>query len=163
MKLRKYNSIWYFLMVITLYFGVHQYTQRVTSQFVANWVALIGASFMFASTTPVAWRAFKNGISTNVDKFVFSYWFVWTILLGKSISIIIPKSSVYSVDQVNGPVSVIMGVGIAVAAGFGASATITGKTPLREKEVIMFVAAAAFSGVVAGIAIGLFIVNRWSA
>lgn len=49
----------------------------------------------------------------------------------------------------------------AIAAGYGASAPLTGEVPLHRKEIIIFTIAAGFSGVIAGIAIGVYLVAGW--
>ena len=124
--------------------------------------ALIGISFMSASTLPVAWRAFKNGVSTDRDKFIFSYWLIWTIVLVQRMWIILLATFDRPPFWIDSPVSGILAMCLAIAAGFGASAPLTGEIPMRKKEMIMFVVAAGFSGIIAGIAIGVFLVGGWA-
>lgn len=160
-RLSHYAAIWIAVLFLIGYGLLYNLTDYVTSKFVADWFALIGLSFMSASTTPVAWRAFKNGISTDRDKFIFSYWLIWTIVLWQRIWIILLAYFDRPVSWVQSPISGLLAVSIAIAAGYGASAPLTGEIPLRRKEIIIFAVAAGFSGVIAGIAIGVFLVSGW--
>ena len=160
-QLSHYTAILIAVSVLIGYLILYQYTEITVSKFVADWIALIGLSFMSASTVPVAWRAFKNGISTDRDKFIFSYWLIWTIVLWQRIWIILPASFDRPVSWVQSPVPGLLATSIAIAAGFGASAPLTGEVPLHRKEIIIFTIAAGFSGVIAGIAIGVYLVAGW--
>lgn len=160
-RLNHYSAILIAVLVLIGYMVLYQYTEFTTSKFIADWVALIGLSFMSFSTVHVAWRAFKNGISTDRDKFIFSFWFIWTIVLWQRIWIILLASFDRPISWVQSPVSGLMATSIAIAAGFGASAPLTGEVPLHRKEIIIFAIAAGFSGVIAGIAIGVYLVAGW--
>lgn len=160
-RLSHYAAILIALLVIISYLIIYRYTDIHLSKFIADWIALIGLSFMSFSTLPVAWRAFKNGISTDRDKFIFSYWLIWTIVLWQRIWIILLATYDRPVSWVQSPVSGLLAVSVAIAAGYGASAPLTGEIPLRRKEIIIFAVAAGFSGVIAGIAIGVFLVSGW--
>lgn len=160
-RVSHYAAIWIAIMFLIGYGLLYSLTNYTTSKFVADWFALIGLSFMSASTVPVAWRAFKNGISTDRDKFIFSYWLIWTIVLWQRIWIIILASYDRPVSWVQSPISGLLATSIAIAAGYGASAPLTGEIPLHRKEIIIFAIAAGFSGVIAGIAIGVFLISGW--
>lgn len=160
-RLTQYTAILIAVSVLIGYMIIYRYTDFITSKFIADWVALIGLSFMSFSTLPVTWRAFKNGISTDRDKFIFSYWLIWTVILWQRIWIILLASFDRPVSWVQSPVSGFLATSIAIAAGFGASAPLTGETPLHRKEIIIFTIAAGFSGVIAGIAIGVYLVSGW--
>lgn len=160
-RLSHYAAIWIAVLFLIGYGLLYNLTDYIISKFVADWFALIGLAFMSASTVPVAWRAFKNGISTDRDKFIFSYWLIWTIVLWQRIWIILLAFFDRPVSWVQSPISGLLAVSIAIAAGYGASAPLTGEIPLRRKEIIIFTVAAGFSGVIAGIAIGVFMVSGW--
>lgn len=160
-RLNHYVAILIAVSVLIGYTIMYKYTDFITSKFVADWIAMIGLSFMSFSTVPVAWRAFKNGISTDRDKFIFSYWLIWTIVLWQRIWIILLASFDRPISWVQSPVSGLMATSIAIAAGFGASAPLMGEVPLHRKEIIIFAIAAGFSGVIAGIAIGVYLVAGW--
>lgn len=161
-RISQFAAIWISVLLMVVYLIIYNYTEIYTSKFISDWLALIGISFMSASTLPVAWRAFKNGVSTDRDKFIFSYWLVWTIVLAQRVWIITLASFDRPVAWVESPVYGILTMSLAIAAGFGASAPLTGEIPLRKKEMIIFVIAAGFSGVIAGIAIGVFLVSGWT-
>jgi hypothetical protein len=59
------------------------------------------------------------------------------------------------------PISGLLAVVLFIAAGFGAAAPLSGETPPRKKDVVIFSIAAKFSGLVAGIAIGVYMVTGW--
>ena len=160
-RLSHYVAIWVAILFLIGYGFLHSLTNYGTSKFIADWLALIGLSFMSASTSPVAWRAFKNGISTDRDKFIFSYWLIWTIVLCQRIWIILLAIFDRPVAWVQSPISGMLTVAIAIAAGYGASAPLTGETPLHRKELLIFAIATGFSGVIAGITIGVFLVSGW--
>ena len=160
-RLNQYSAILIAVSVLIGYMIMYQYTDITTSKFIADWFALIGLSFISASTTPVAWRAFKNGISTDRDRAIFSYWLIWTVILWQRIWIILLAYFDRPVSWVQSPVSGLLATSIAIAAGYGASAPLTGEIPLHRKEIIIFSIAAGFSGVIAGIAIGVYLVSGW--
>ena len=160
-RLNQYSAILIAVSVLIGYMIMYQYTDITTSKFIADWIAMIGLSFMSFSTLPVAWRAFRNGISTDRDMFIFSYWLIWTIVLWQRIWIILLASFDRPVSWAQSPVSGLMATSIAIAAGFGASAPLAGEVPLHRKEIIIFAIAAGFSGVIAGIAIGVYLVAGW--
>ena len=160
-RLIQYTAVLIAVSTLIGYMIIYRYADFTTSKFIADWVAMIGLSFMSFSTLPVAWRAFKNGISTDRDMFIFSYWLIWTIVLWQRIWIILLASLDRPVSWVQSPVSGFIATGIAIAAGFGASATLSGEVPLHRKEIITFAIAAGFSGVIAGIAIGVYLVSGW--
>ena len=160
-RLTHYIAILIAVLALISYLIMYHYADITISKFIADWVALIGLSFMSASTLPVAWRAFRNGISTDRDKFIFSYWLIWTIVLCQRIWIILLALFDRPVSWVESPVSGLLATSVAIAAGFGASAPMTGEIPLHRKEIISFTIAAGFSGVIAGIAIGVYLVAGW--
>lgn len=160
-RLSHYAAIWIAILFLIGYGLLYNLTDYFTSKFVSDWFALIGLAFMSASTAPVAWRAFKDGISTDRDRFIFSYWLIWTIVLWQRIWIILLASFDRPILWVQSPISGLLAMYIAIAAGYGASAPLTGEIPLHRKEIIIFAIAAGFSGVIAGIAIGVFLVSGW--
>ena len=160
-RLNQYSAILIAFSVLISYMIMYYNTDITTSKFIADWFALIGISFISFSTVYVAWRAFKNGISTDRDKIIFSYWLIWTIVLWQHIWIILLASFDRPVSWVQSPVSGLLATSIAIAAGFGASAPMSGEVPLHRKEIIIFAIAAGFSGVIAGIAIGVYLVAGW--
>ena len=160
-------AIWLSGLIIIAYFVLYYQTDFITSKFVADWLALIGLAFMSASTTPVAYRAFMNGIRTDRDRFIFSYWLIWTLVLCQRIWIIILallKANNAAIHQTwyNSPVSGLIAIGFGLAAGFGGAAPFSCDLPIPRRELIIFTIAAGFSGIIAGIAIGVFFVAGWN-
>ena len=166
-RLSHYAAIWLSALIVFSYFVLYYQTDFITSKFVADWLALIGLAFMSASTTPVAYRAFMNGIRTDRDRFIFSYWLIWTLVLGHRIWIILlalvkaQSLELYN-DWYTSPVSGFIAIGFGLAAGFGGAAPFSGDVPVPRRELIIFTIAAGFSGIIAGIAIGVFIVAGWN-
>ena len=160
-RLSHYVAIWVAILFLIGYGFLYSLTNYGTSKFIADWLALIGLSFMSASTSPVAWRAFKNGISTDRDKIIFSYWLIWTIVLWQHIWIILLTYLDRPVSWVQSPVSGLLATSITIAAGFGALAPLSGETPLHRKDIIIFTIAAGFSSVIACIAIVVYLVAGW--
>lgn len=165
-RLSYYAAIWLSLITIIAYFVLFNYVGYYHSKFTADWLALIGLSFMSASTAPVAYRAFVNGIRTDRDRFIFSYWLIWTLVLAHRCWIILMAlvktnyPDLYSLWYY-GPVSGLIAMGFALAAGFGAAAPFSGDFPVPKREIIIFTVAAGFSGIMAGIAIGVFVIAGW--
>ena len=160
-RLSQYTAIFIAVSVLIGYLIMYRYTDFTTSKFIADWIAMIGLSFMSFSTMPVAWRAFKNGISTDRDMFIFSYWLIWTIVLWQHIWIILLTYLDRPISWVQSPVSGFLATSITIAAAFGALAPLSGETPLHRKDIIIFTIAAGFSGVIAGIAIVIYLVAGW--
>lgn len=166
-RLTSFAAVWLSGVLILAYFVLYYQTDYITSKFVADWLALIGLSFMSASTTPVAYRAFMNGIRTDRDRFIFSYWLIWTLVLCQRIWIIIlallKTNDAQMYDQwCTSPVSGLIAIGFGLAAGFGGAAPFSGDPPIPRRELVIFTIAAGFSGIIAGIAIGVFCVAGWN-
>ena len=160
-RLNQSSAILIAFSVLISYMIMYYNTDITTSKFIADWFALIGISFISFSTVYVAWRAFKNGISTDRDKIIFSYWLIWTIVLWQHIWIILLAYLDRPVSWVQSPVSGLLATSITIAAGFGALAPLSGETPLHRKDIIIFTIAAGFSSVIAGIAIVVYLVAGW--
>lgn len=160
-RLNQYSAILIAFSVLIGYMIMYYNTDITTSKFIADWFALIGISFISSSTVYVAWRAFKNGISTDRDKIIFSYWLIWTIVLWQHIWIILLTYLDRPISWVQSPVSGLLATSITIAAAFGALAPLSGETPLHRKEIIIFAIAAGFSSVIAGIAIGVYLITGW--
>ena len=166
-RLTSFAAVWLSGVLILAYFVLYYQTDYITSKFVADWLALIGLAFMSASTTPVAYRAFMNGIRTDRDRFIFSYWLIWTLVLCHQIWIIIlallKANDAQMYDQWHtSPVSGLIAIGFGLAAGFGGAAPFSGDLPIPRRELVIFTIAAGFSGIIAGIAIGVFFVAGWN-
>lgn len=161
-RIKNFAAVWVAAVTMVGYFILFEYTDFIISKFCADLLALIGLGFMSASTTPVAARAVLNGIRSDRDRFIFSYWLIWTVAFWHRVWITItglmPDADWLRYSFVSGMIGVIF----ALAAGFGGIAPITGEIALQRREVIIFTIAAGFSGVIAGIAIGVFIVSGWN-
>lgn len=161
-QIRNYAAVWVAAVFVFGFLVLYVNTDFIISKFCADLLAMIGLGFMSASTTPVAMRALANGIRSDRDRFIFSYWLIWTMALIHRIWITIlglTGNPDYLHDL---PVSGLIAVMFALAAGYGGVAPMTGEIPLQRREVIIFSIAAGFSGVIAGIAIGVFIVSGWN-
>ena len=166
-RLSTYAAIWLSGLIIIAYFVLYYQTDFVTSKFIADWLALIGLAFMSASTLPVAYRAFLNGIHTDRDRFIFSYWLIWTLVLNHRLWIILlalaKGESMALYDQwYTSPISGLIAIGFGLAAGFGGAAPFSGDLPIPRRELVIFTIAAGFSGIIAGIAIGVFFIAGWT-
>lgn len=166
-RISSYAAIWLSGLIIIAYFVLYYQTDFITSKFIADWLALIGLAFMSASTTPVAYRAFLNGIRTDRDRFIFSYWLIWTLVLAHRlwiISLALVKGQDLSMyDQwYTSPISGLIAIGFGLAAGFGGAAPFSGDLPVPRRELVIFTVAAGFSGIIAGIAIGVFFIAGWT-
>lgn len=166
-RLSTYAAIWLSGLIIIAYFVLYYQTDYITSKFIADWLALIGLAFMSAATTPVAYRAFLNGIRSDRDRFIFSYWLIWTLVLSHRIWIILlalvkeQDMSMYG-QWYTSPISGLIAIGFGLAAGFGGAAPFSGDLPIPRRELVIFTIAAGFSGIIAGIAIGVFVVAGWN-
>lgn len=167
-RLSHYAAIWISLLIVFSYIVLYYWTDYITSKFVADWLALIGLAFMSASTTPVAYRAFMNGIRSDRDRFIFSYWLIWTLVFWHRVWVIvlalIKASASEAVSEMwrTSLISGLIATGLGLAAGFGGVAPFSGDIPVPRRELIIFTIAAGFSGIIAGIAIGVFIVAGWA-
>ena len=160
-RLNQYSAILIAFSVLISYMIMYYNTDITTSRFIADWFALIGISFISSSTVYVAWRAFKNGISTDRDKIIFSYWLIWTTVLSQYIWIILLTYLDRPISWVQSPVSGLLATSITIAAAFGALAPLSGETPPHRKDIIIFTIAAGFSSVIAGSAIVIYLVAGW--
>lgn len=166
-RLSTYIAIWLSALVIIAYIILYNSSDYIISKFSADFMALIGLSFMSVSTTPVAYRAFMNGIRSDRDRFIFSYWLIWTLILLHRCWVIMlalmKNSDPLAYDfWYYSPVSGLLVIGFGLAAGFGAAAPFSGDLPVPKRELLIFIIAAGFSGIMAGIAIGVFIIAGWA-
>ena len=164
-RVMSYFSIWGAALIIAGYFALYYSTDYYVSKFTADWLALVALSFMAASTTPVAWRAFKNGIKTDRDKFIFSYWLIWTLVLLHRMWIIflgVTRDGDALSPYYYSPISGLLAITIGIAAGYGGAAPFSGELPLPKREMFIFAMAAGFAGIIAGIAIGVFLIAGWA-
>jgi hypothetical protein len=161
MTLTQFRAVWLAITMVIGYLVLFYNTNFILSKFIADWVALISLSFMSASTAPAAWTAFRNGISSDLDRFIFSYWLIWTIIFCQRVWIILLATMERPDHLVFSPISGVLAVVLFIAAGFGAAAPLSGETPPHKKDVVIFSIAAKFSGLVAGIAIGVYMVAGW--
>lgn len=161
-RLKNSAAVWVAAVTVIGYFVLFENTEFIISKFCADLLALIGLGFMSASTTPVAARAVLNGIRSDRDRFIFSYWLIWTVALIHRVWITVlgltENADWLRYSFVSGLIAVVF----ALAAGFGGVAPITGEIALQRRELIIFSIAAGFSGVIAGIAIGVFVVSGWN-
>lgn len=159
-RLNNYAAIWFAVVLIIGYVTLYSLTEFIFSKFIADFLAIIGLAFMSASTTPVAYRAFLNGIRTDRDKFIFSYWMIWTMALVHRCWITI--IGLTDIDYLRySPVSGLIAVMFALATTYGGIAPMSGEVPLQRREVIIYVLAGLFSGIIAGISMTVFIVSGW--
>lgn len=160
--LRSYAAIWMAVILTIAWVIVYMTADFITSKFIADFLALIGLGFVSASTTPVAYRAFVNGLTSPRDKYIFSTWLFYTLVLIHRIWITVngilgsPDFLKYSA------VSGLIAIGFAIASGYGGIAPLSIDGPLKKHEVIILVIAAGFSSLIAGIAIGVFFVSGWA-
>lgn len=154
------------LVLVSVYLLIYYKIGYIQSKFMADWLALIGLSFMSASTFPVAMKALRNNLQSSTDKFLFSYWFIWTLVFWHRvwiISLAIMKASyphMYDVWYYS-PISGLIVLGLATSALFGGAAPLQSDLPLPRRELIIFTIAAGFSGIIAGIAIGIYYSAGW--
>ncbi len=161
-----YAAVWISILIVFSYLVLFQQVKYTYSKFWADWLALIGLSFMSASTFPVAAKAIANGIQTDRDRFLVSYWLIWTWVLIHRIWIIVlglvkAKYAAYYDLFSMSPVSGLIAIGFFISAGFGGIAPFSSDTTMPRREVIIFSVAAGFSGIIAGIAIGVFWIAGW--
>lgn len=156
------------ILGIIAYFFLYFFVDFYYSKFIADFIALIGLSFMAASTTPAAIRAIRNGIKTDRDQFIVSYWSIWAVILLHRVWIVFlgflnnPEAHSIYVFFREGPISGFIAVLIGISAAFGAIAPFTGSTALQKRDLFIFTVAAGFSGIIAGIALGVFVVAGWT-
>ena len=160
-RLKNFTALWVTALVIISYFTLFYLNGYYNSKFAADWLALIGLSFMSISTFPVAYRAALNGIRSDRDRFIFSYWLIWTMIFIHRIWVIVLSLAGQPEWLRYGPISGAIAIGFALASGYGAAAPLTGDIPLNKRELIIFSLAAGFSGIIAGITIGVFILAGW--
>lgn len=167
-RITNYVAIWISFLVVLSYVFLYTFVDFYYSKFIADFIALIGLSFMAASTTPVALRAVRNGIRTDTERFLVSYWSIWAVTLTHRLWIIYLGMLNTPLNQEmyqwwrEGPVSGLIAILIGISAGHGAIAPFSGSTKLQRRDLIIFSAAAGFSGIIAGMAIGVFVIAGWS-
>lgn len=160
-RIKSYLAIWFAGFLLILYFILWKLTGYEISKFVADILALMGLTFMSIFVMPSALRAFSNGIRTDSDKFIFSYWLIWLVIFCQWSWLILLSFLGRPVNLVQSPVTGLMTTTIAIAAGFGAIAPFNGTFRLNRGEVFLVGIAAGFSGIIAGIALGIYFVSGW--
>ena len=167
-RIAPYGLLWLSALTIIVYFFSYYIFDYYHSKFGADFIALLGLSFMSAATTPSAWGALLNGGRTDTDRFLLSYWSIWTVFLFHRLWIIYlalnntPENQELYLWLREGPVSGAIAIAIGISAMHGAAAPFSGSKELAKRDLIIFSIAAGFSGIIAGMAIGVFVIAGWS-
>lgn len=156
-----YAAIWLSLVVISLYLLTFNIFGFDNSKFGADLFALTIMAFISAATFPAAMRAMKDGIQTGADRFVFSYWLIWFLLLLYRIWIIFVALMDRPLYLIEGPISGLIAVMIGIAGTYGVAAPLTGPETLHRRDIIAFGVACLISGIIGGMAIGVYILGGW--
>ena len=142
--------------------NLFQLLQRIwISKFVIDISAFGFITFIIISAGPAGIRAFKDGLKTGSDRFLFSYWLLWIFNL-------IQRAWVIFVGLLNRPEYLthspfpgLLAVMLIIAAAHGIVAPITGHERLETNHILLMVISGILSGIIIGIAIGVYIVNGW--
>jgi hypothetical protein len=153
---------------IGLYIWAYYQYGYTNSKFGADLAALVFLAFMSASTTYPAVKALKNMVRTDTDQFVVSYWSVWLVFLAQRLWVIYlgvlntPESSLAYQMARESPISGLIGIMIAISAAHGAAAPYSGTVKYHKRDLIIFLVAGAFSGIIAGTAAAVFVNSGWN-
>lgn len=158
---KNYIAVWLSTVLILFYFLAFYLFGFASTKFVADLSALVLLTFISTSTAEAAWKSITNGLQTSVEKFIFSYWLVWTLLLFYRAWAITLSVLNRPENLINSPISGLFALGFAIAAGHGIAAPLTGTDKLQRREIITIAIASVISGTILGIAIGVFIISGW--
>lgn len=160
-RLTNFAAIWISGVVIVLYFGLYYVFGRDDSKFVADWLVLIGATFMSAMTFTPAWNGIKSGGKSGSDQLMISFWMVWTFVLVQRVWIIttnLPNTPDYFRLS---PVSGLIATMFAIAAGYGIAAPLSNSPEVPKQQIIPMLIATAISSIISGLVIGIYVARGW--
>ncbi len=158
-SIKNFAAVWIGLMALTLYVILYYTVGYFQSKFVADWFVLLTTSFMSAATAPVAYRIIKRGITRGSDQFMLSYFLIVSFLLIQRIWLIILAQMGRPPEWAESIIPGFIATMIAIGAGYGMSSSLNEPAELPRREIIIMSVAAGISGVVAGMAIGVFILS----
>lgn len=156
------------LLGLVIYFVCYYRFGFVNSKFGADLAALVGLAFMGAATTYPAVKALRNLVRTDTDKFVVSYWMVWMVFLFQRMWVIYlglfnnPESLAFYNMLRESPISGLVAIMVAISAAHGASAPFSGSIAAQKRDLIIFTSAGVFAGIIAGVAIAVFVMAGWN-
>lgn len=156
-----YLAVWLSTALIGLYFLAFNVFGFTPTKFVADLSALVLLTFISTSTIEAAFKGLTRGLRSSVDKFIFSYWLIWTLVLVQRIWIITTGVLNRPDNLIQGPIPGLIALGFAIAASHGIAAPLTGTDKLQRREIITIAVASVISGTILGIAIGVFIIAGW--
>ena len=161
LKNNNYIAVWLSTVLIILYFIAFYIYGYAPTKFITDLAALTFLTFISALTAEAAFSALGNGLRTSVEKFIFSYWFIWTLVLIHRIFAITVGILNSPSNLINGPIPGLLGLSFAIAAAHGIAAPLTGTDKLQRREIITIVIASVISGTILGMAIGVFVIAGW--
>lgn len=167
-RLAHIATIWLSIISIIAYIIYYYAAGYIKSKFAADLTALVAISFMAAATTPAAFKALGRGARSDSDKFLISYWSVWTVILLQRLWIIYlglhnkPELMETYTALRESMTSGLMAIMFAISGLHGMTAPFSGSVVPNKRDIIIFSAASGFSGVIAGMAIGVFIIAGWT-
>jgi hypothetical protein len=170
-QITKSTAIWAGIIALVGHNALYALQGFTISKFVADLAALALLTYMTAFTTPSAAVAFRRGLKTANDRFLFSYWFIWTLALSHRFWILAlglikrahggdgnaPEYLAWSESPISGNIGIL----IAIAAAYGAVAPLTGPIKMARDGYIVMVISASLAALVVGIAIGVYIIGGW--
>lgn len=157
-RLTNYAAIWLSVATIILYFALFSLTGRDSSKFAADLLVLSGSAFIMASVWPAMSQAVRRGANSGSDRFLVSYWLIWTFVFFQRVWVIWISLMDRPSWMIDSPTSGFIATMIAIAAGYGAIAPLSGNVQLPRQEALIMAIAAGVSIFVAGLAIGVYVI-----
>lgn len=161
LKNNNYIAVWLSTVLIILYFIAFYIFGYAPTKFITDLAALTFLTFISTSTVEPAFKALSNGLRTGVEKFIFSYWFIWTLVLLHRVFAITVGILGRPDNLMNGPIPGLLALGFAIAAAHGIAAPLNGTDKLQRREIITIAIASVISGTILGMAIGVFVIAGW--
>lgn len=154
-----YMALYVSTFIILAYFILYYSLGFDNSKFLADWFVLVTLSFMSASMAPAAWKSIKRGVKSGSERFIVFSWLLCTFVIIQRLWIILIALLDRPESLVEGPISGLIAVMMAIAGGYGMAAPLSGPNELPKREIITMAIAAGFSGIIAGMAIGVFLIS----
>lgn len=154
-------SIWLAAFVALVFLTSHYSIGFQVSKFIADIIAFGFISFIVVSVFPAAKKAFFSGLKNGSDRFIYSYWLIFLLILFQHAYIIAVGLLDRPIYLIESPISGLIAISIAIAAAYGIAAPLTGTEKLPHNHIVMMVISGIVSGMIIGIGLGVYFVSGW--
>lgn len=157
-RLSQVQSILTALTFLTLVLIAHAQFSPPMVRFAVDLMVVAIAAYHTINHFLPAVRAVKRGVQTGVDRLNLHLWLVWAAFFLQRDWMVYQTVVGSPKWMIESPFPVVIAAVIFIAGVFGALAPVSDNVTLPRRETIVMMLSAAFSGIVAGVVIGVYFI-----